>query len=181
MLNYYNIRKDSEWLEIAVKILKKEEGFRMIPYLCTAKKLTWLYGWNLEALPPTPDDIKEISVMLATGVDWDDIGEMFLVEKVEVVHATLDEQLEFFKNQPEIIKAVLVCMAYQLGVEGLKGFQHTLNYCAHRCYLRMSVEMLDSKWYKQTPSRAKRMSDLVAMCEEKRDKKTREILWIKRN
>lgn len=55
----------------------------------------------------------------------------------------------------------LVNMAYQMGVNGLTAFEKFLAYLKDENYLLASDEMLDSKWAKQTPARAKRMSKQI--------------------
>lgn len=58
-------------------------------------------------------------------------------------------------------KAVLVCMAFQMGVVGLKGFKNTLADIGRGDYASAATRMLQSKWAEQTPARAKRMADLM--------------------
>jgi lysozyme len=49
-------------------------------------------------------------------------------------------------------------MAYQLGVNGLLGFKKTLRYMSQKDWEKASVEMLDSRWAKQTQKRAEELS-----------------------
>jgi lysozyme len=53
-------------------------------------------------------------------------------------------------------------MVFQLGFDGVKNFKKMLTAIHAKDYVTASKEMLDSKWNKQTPKRAKRMSDLMA-------------------
>ena len=62
---------------------------------------------------------------------------------------------------------ILVEMAYQMGSNieegtGLAGFTQTLQHINSGQYDLASKEMLKSKWHKQTPGRAKRLSNLMA-------------------
>ena len=50
---------------------------------------------------------------------------------------------------------------YQLGVSGFSKFKKTLAYLEAHEFKKAGVEMLDSKWAKQTPNRAKKLSDIV--------------------
>ena len=54
--------------------------------------------------------------------------------------------------------AVLINMAFQLGTAGLLGFRRTLKLVEDGLYDEAAIEMLDSKWAKQTPARARRLS-----------------------
>ena len=55
--------------------------------------------------------------------------------------------------------AVLVSMAYQMGVAGLAQFKNTLSLIEHKHFDDAAKAMLDSKWAKQTPNRAKRHAE----------------------
>ena len=52
-------------------------------------------------------------------------------------------------------------MCYQLGLGGFSKFKKTISYLEKENYLEASKEMLDSKWAKQTPNRAKKLSEIV--------------------
>jgi len=54
--------------------------------------------------------------------------------------------------------AVLINMAFQMGVSGLLQFKRTLGSIEDGQYGEAAVEMLDSLWAQQTPERAKRLS-----------------------
>ncbi len=53
----------------------------------------------------------------------------------------------------------LLNMAFQMGVDGLLGFKNTLAMVRGGNYDGAAVGMLESTWAKQTPERAKRISD----------------------
>ena len=56
-------------------------------------------------------------------------------------------------------QAVLVGMAFQMGTEGLLKFKNTLAMVQAGDYEGAAKGMLQSLWARQTPARAKRMSD----------------------
>jgi lysozyme len=60
-------------------------------------------------------------------------------------------------NEPRL--AVLINMAFQLGLHGLLQFKHTLSEVEKGHYGIAAAMMLDSKWEKQTPTRAHRLAD----------------------
>ena len=62
---------------------------------------------------------------------------------------------------PQEIKNVVLEMCYQLGVNGFSKFKKTISFLQDRQFEEASVEMLDSLWAKQTPNRAKELSDRV--------------------
>jgi lysozyme len=61
--------------------------------------------------------------------------------------------------------AVLVNMAFQLGIGGLLKFKRALGSIEDGQYKEASMEMLDSLWAQQTPERAKRLSKQME-CDE---------------
>lgn len=57
----------------------------------------------------------------------------------------------------------LVNMGYQMGVSGLAGFIDTLALIAKGDYENAAAGMLSSLWAKQTPQRAKRISETMRL------------------
>lgn len=55
--------------------------------------------------------------------------------------------------------AVIIGMAFQLGIRGLLKFKKALNAARDRDWAGAAREMLDSNWAKQTPERAQRMAE----------------------
>ena len=65
------------------------------------------------------------------------------------------------RDLPEEVQDVVIECCYQLGVSGFSNFKKTLRYLEQHELEKAAVEMLDSKWAKQTPNRAKKLSDIV--------------------
>jgi lysozyme len=59
-------------------------------------------------------------------------------------------------NEPR--RAVLINMAFQMGIRGLGGFHRMLGSIEDGQYGEAAAEMLDSTWAKQTPERANRLA-----------------------
>lgn len=60
-------------------------------------------------------------------------------------------------NEPRV--AVLVGMAFQMGIDGLVAFKRTLEAVRTGRYGDAKTFMLQSLWAQQTPARARRMAD----------------------
>ena len=60
---------------------------------------------------------------------------------------------------PEKAQDVIVEMCYQMGINGFSKFKKTIDHLMRKDYKAASVEMLDSRWAKQTPNRAKKLSN----------------------
>lgn len=71
----------------------------------------------------------------------------------------LNKRLPWFQDLDDARKGVLLNMAFQLGTEGLLGFERTLSLIRDGKYDNAAHAMLQSKWAKQTPARAARMAE----------------------
>ena len=71
----------------------------------------------------------------------------------------LTRQLPWFQNLDDARRGVLLNMSFQLGVAGLLGFKNTLTTIEAGRYESAAEQMLQSRWAKQTPERAKRMAE----------------------
>lgn len=56
----------------------------------------------------------------------------------------------------------LLSMAFQMGEQGLAGFRNSLGLVAQGKFQDAASNMLLSTWAKQTPARAKRVTDMIA-------------------
>lgn len=74
----------------------------------------------------------------------------------------LTRRLPWFQDLDDARKGVLLNMAFQMGTEGLLAFERTLQLVEEGEYEQAAKAMLQSKWAKQTPARAERMSRQMA-------------------
>lgn len=76
--------------------------------------------------------------------------------------AELNQRFEWWHAIDDVRQGVLLCMAYQLGVNGVANFKRMCAALKIRDYITASIEMLDSNWAKkQTPARAQRMAKIM--------------------
>ena len=78
---------------------------------------------------------------------------------IDKIIEQLDNRISWWKTLDEARRGVLVNMAFQMGVDGLLGFKNTLAMIQSGRYSDAAKGMLSSLWAKQTPARAKRMSE----------------------
>jgi len=121
-----------------------EEGIRLKPYLCPAGKTTIGVGRNL-------DDV---------GITQDEAMEM-LDNDIERVKAQLAKALPWLETKPPDVQRAIANMTFQMGIGALLKFQKMLAALQARDYNAARREALDSDWAKQTPQRAKRVTDLL--------------------
>ena len=127
-----------------IKEIKKHEGFRSSVYQCTEGYDTIGYGFAIKDL-----ELDE------------DIAELILMRKLDVLQTRISSKFGWFDNSPKEVKDVVTNMCYQLGLTGFSKFKKTIYLLETEQYEDASIEMLDSLWAKQTPSRAKELSETL--------------------
>jgi len=73
----------------------------------------------------------------------------------------LGSKLDYFTSLPFPVQRALLNMAFQLGINGLLKFKNTLKYISQGDYEAAADNALKSKWAKQTPERAIRVTDWI--------------------
>ena len=127
-----------------IEAVKLSEGFRDRVYKDTLGIDTIGYGFAIKDL-----------------VLDEDISEMILERKLEALIERVNKRFDFVECLPDEAQEVIYEMCYQLGVTGVSKFKKTLLYLENEEFNMASKEMLDSKWSRQTPNRAKRLSDII--------------------
>ena len=120
-----------------------EEGIRLKPYLCPAGKTTIGVGRNL-------DDV---------GITQDEAMEM-LDNDIDRVKAQLAKAIPWLETKSPDVQRAIANMTFQMGIGALLKFKKMLAALQARDYNAARREALDSAWAKQTPQRAKRVTDL---------------------
>jgi lysozyme len=91
----------------------------------------------------------------------------FLLDNdIEEKYHELITALPWVVDQPDHIQRALCNMSFQLGVPGLLAFKRTLALIQAKKYEEAANNALLSKWAKQTPNRAKRVTDMIRLGEE---------------
>lgn len=85
-------------------------------------------------------------------------SEFIFRNRLQLLRRDVASKIPFFSNLNEARQGVLLNMAYQMGPHGLLGFKNTLKTIESGDYVKAGAEMLQSLWARQTPARAKRMS-----------------------
>lgn len=74
----------------------------------------------------------------------------------EDINRTINHLPEWMSGLDPVRYGVMVDMAFQMGVNGLLGFNNTLHYIRQGSYNLAANNMQQSLWYRQTPNRATR-------------------------
>ena len=129
------------WNRIFITIANAE-GCKLKPYYCTAGKLTIGYGRNLEAIGITDDE-----------------AEGMLRSDITTAHKYAEMLVDNWSLLSELRQEVLTEMVFQLGFKGTSRFKKMLEAIEANDFTTAGIEMLDSRWAKQTPGRARRLAE----------------------
>ena len=124
--------------------IKHHEGFRRRVYQCTEGYDTIGYGFAIKDL-----ELDE------------DLAEEILIRKVEKLIKRVRSKFNWLDSVPHEVQGVLVNMAYQMGLSNVCKFKKALHAMQMFQWKKAADEMLDSRWAKQTPNRAKELSDII--------------------
>ena len=91
----------------------------------------------------------------------EDICDIILERKLKNLKDRVRVRFEWYRYMPPQIKDVIMEMCYQLGVTGFSKFKKTILFLQNKQFHDASQEMLDSLWARQTPNRAKELSNRV--------------------
>jgi|TARA_Y100000004_G_scaffold146606_1_gene167528 lysozyme len=142
-------------LERLMESVKKHEGYRNKVYLDTLGKRTVGVGH------------------LCTEDWWEDDKEYEEEFLMKILEEDLQEAIEgastlMLQHEctdiDEKAHEILIEMVFQLGMTGVSKFKNMWKALSEYNYTGASYEMLDSKWAKQTPNRAKSMAEQMKAC-----------------
>ncbi len=141
-----------------VRILKEEEGFRSEAYIDTEGYPTIGYGLKIGDKGQPVEHFKLFKMSKGVGLTY-------LEEEVVELYERLSETFKWFTGLSKDRQVVIACMAYQLGVAGLYMFKNMIVAILKEDWNEASVQMLDSRWFKQTPNRVERMATMMKCVE----------------
>ena len=139
-------------LERLMESVKQHEGYRNKVYLDTLGKRTVGVGH------------------LCTEDWWEDDKEYEEEFLMKILEEDLQEAIEGASTLmlqhdcsdiDEKAHEIIIEMVFQLGMTGGSKFKNMWKALSEHNYTGASYEMLDSKWAKQTPNRAKELSEEV--------------------
>lgn len=125
-------------------LLIKHEGLKLKLYEDTVGKKTIGVGRNLEDHGLREN---EALFMLENDIDY--------------FYDSLINSFSWFEELSEERQIVLINMAFNLGIKGLKSFKRMLDALSFHNYRGASHHMLDSKWARQVGKRAQELADIM--------------------
>lgn len=132
-------------------LIKTEEGFRAKPYYCTAGMPTIGYG---RVVGKKGDPLPDITTTPEAESEFVEKEIKRLEFKLAGIYPSA------WSRCNDARQAVLVSMAYQLGLTGLAGFRRMWAAIGESNWHEAARQALDSKWAKvDSPNRAKRQAE----------------------
>ena len=125
-------------------LLRHHEGERLKPYTDTTGHLTIGVGRNLT----------DVGITAAES-------EMLLRTDVARTRAAVCRAWPWVEQLDPVRQAVVLDMAFNLGVSGLKQFKRTMALLKHGRWEAAADAMLDSLWAQQVGQRAVRLAQMV--------------------
>lgn len=127
-----------------MRLIQRHEGLRLHPYRDTVGKLTIGYGRNL----------------IDRGLTQAE-AECLLRNDLRDVTAGLDRVLPWWRGLDVVRRAVLVDMAFNMGVGGLAKFTTTLEAVRGGRWTAAATGMMKSRWAKQVGARSVRLAEMM--------------------
>lgn len=124
--------------------LERDEGLRLKPYQDSKGILTIGIGRNLRD----------------RGVSREEAYHM-LNNDLESVEADLDQHLPWWRSLNEVRQRVIANMCFNMGINTLLQFRHSLALIQSGDYEAAAVEMLASEWAREVGPRAQRLSNAM--------------------
>jgi lysozyme len=142
--------------------ISSDEGKVLHAYLCSELHAT--VGIGHKILDTDPE--KELDIF---GINWEEVpDDQYITEDrcyilfQEDVQVAISGCMKIYNNWddlPQEVQHILVNMCFQLGQRGLSNFKQMGKAIEESDWEKASVEMMDSRWAKQTPQRAERLKN----------------------
>lgn len=143
---------DDTLKSIFLKGIKRDEGFRALPYKDSRGILTIGYGRNLRDVGISEDE--------AAYLAQNDLAYCYAkLSAVLPIFPKLDAPRQYVLDAPR--QYVLTNMCYNLGIYKLMNFKDMLAALEVSDYTKAANEMKSSIWYSQVGDRAVRLCDIM--------------------
>jgi len=135
--------------------ISKDEGVKYETYRCSLGHLTGGIGHLI-----TEWDEEIYSGSVGTVIPTQQVNDWF-AKDIETTIKDCNLLFSQFDNLPDDIQHVLANMCFQLGRPRLSKFKNMIAAVEDLDWHTMADEMENSRWFKQTPNRAKRLIAIV--------------------
>jgi lysozyme len=140
------------------ELLEKHEGRKRKPYKCPAGFKTIGVGWNLEA-NPLPARIAEY--LKENGEITEEMIDTLLEASIIVARNDCKSLFPEFNKFSKSRKMALIDFVFQLGRKRASRFVRAVAAINTGRWEDAAKEMGNSSWYKQTPTRAEEIIEMI--------------------
>lgn len=151
-MNLYQMLKQDEGEEL--EIYKDTEGF-------------WTIGiGHLVTKNPSIDEARRVLSFTTgnrTGFCTREQSEQMFAQDVQKARVSIERSVlnDTYQKMDDARRMALVNMVFQMGLYGVLGFKKMVQHLQLRNWSSAAAEALDSKWARQTPSRARRVTTVL--------------------
>lgn len=173
-LDFEQIKKKETWKDRLRRQLIIDEGLKYSIYLDTKGLATFGIGHLIKKSDPEYKILQEKAPFLFSGnLDAEDKKKLFKnIKRITVTKERVEEVFEKdfvdhikeckklfkdFDNFEEELKEILANMMFNMGYNKLSKFKKMIEAIKIKDYEKAAHEMVDSLWYNQVGSRAKRL------------------------
>lgn len=151
-------------MDVLLRCLRLEEGFRAKPYKCTRGHWTIGYGHNLDANPLTVNDLDAMGAAPGVPLELSTTQAAVLLVR-DINRLVIPAAHRIFRPDcwtvyGPVRRAALGSMIFQMGEGGVRGFVDMLRALRRNDWPGAADAAADSEWHndpvKGTPERAER-------------------------
>ena len=142
--------------------ISSDEGKVLHAYLCSELHAT--IGIGHKILDTDPE--KELDIF---GINWEEVPDdqhitedrcyILFQEDVQIAISGCMKIYNNWDDLPQEVQHILINMCFQLGQRGLSNFKQMGKAIEESDWEKASLEMMNSRWAKQTPQRAERLKN----------------------
>lgn len=140
------------------KMLRYDEGYSLKVYLCTQGFKTVGIGHNLDADPAK--HILKRTLKVGDFITKEEATTLFNYD-YNKVKIGIAQHMPTFSILEEKYQIVITNMVFQMGINGVLAFHNTLDAMQRNDTKAVVSGIENSKYYKQTTNRAKRMISII--------------------
>lgn len=144
--------------------IAKHEDFKAEPYIDPlVAKNPEEHGITQDEFAIIKSKFNQLKVTIGYGFTnlTKEEADAILKLRTQQIYDILADKINGFDTLHEVVQNVFVEMAFQMGWPTLLKFKQTIKYAFEGNYEKVAEEMLDSRWARQTYSRAKELSDKI--------------------
>jgi lysozyme len=133
-------------------LLVKHEGLKLSPYRDANGFLTVGVGHNLAANPIVPEPTYPLTVDRCYDI---------LRQDINIVEDQLSHHFSWYVRVDSVRASALVDLCFNVGIEGLLGFNAFLGYCQLANWNAAAGDLLTTLYAKQVPTRAQDLAGML--------------------